>query len=181
MNCTKNYSRDEWAASLPPGLIIAELGVFTGDFSTLLLNSNPKELHLIDAFDGVSASGDKDGLNMKTVDLRKEYGRLTQLYREDSRVRVHKGYTVPTLSDFPDNYFDLIYIDADHRYAGFRADLETSYSKIKSGGQICGHDYHHEEYPGIVMALEEFCTKLDIELDFLTNDRLQTFGLRISK
>jgi hypothetical protein len=158
---------------------MAELGVFKGEFSELLLKSGPKELHLIDVFQGVSASGDKDGLNMQTANLYQECLRLVALYKDNPSVVIHRGFTSSILSSFPDNYFDFVYIDADHSYAGFKQDLIISYEKVKIGGQVCGHDYNHEQYPGIVLALEEFCTEKDIEIDFLTNDILQTFVIKV--
>jgi hypothetical protein len=177
MKNTANYSRIDWALSLPEGLVIAELGVFKGEFSKLLFETNPKELHLIDVFQGIWASGDKDGLNMQTADLYQEYLRLTQLYKDNPNVVFHRGYTLEMLSKFPDDYFDLIYIDAEHSYARFKQDLILSYKKVKIGGQVWGHDYNHEQYPGVVLALEEFCAEKDIEIEYLTNDILKSFGI----
>jgi hypothetical protein len=49
---------------LDKDLKVCEVGVFEGEFSEFILNEiNPSELHLIDLFDGLSHSGDKDGKN----------------------------------------------------------------------------------------------------------------------
>lgn len=40
-----------------------------------------------------------------------------------------------------DDYFDLFFIDADHRYEGIKKDIELWLPKIRKGGIICGHDY----------------------------------------
>lgn len=42
---------------------------------------------------------------------------------------------------FPDGYFDLVYIDADHQYEGVKADLVSWVPKVRDGGVIAGHDY----------------------------------------
>ena len=42
---------------------------------------------------------------------------------------------------FPDEYFDFIYIDADHSYEGVVRDLKAWWPKIKKGGLFCGDDY----------------------------------------
>jgi hypothetical protein len=49
--------------------------------------------------------------------------------------------SVPASTLFDNNYFDVIFLDADHRYEGFKNDVLSWYPKLKSGGTICGHDY----------------------------------------
>ena len=56
--------------SLPKDLIIAELGVFEGEFSKDIYSiCNPKELNLVDLFSGIFGSGDKDGKNHHYINL----------------------------------------------------------------------------------------------------------------
>lgn len=43
---------------------------------------------------------------------------------------------------FPNESFDLIYIDADHSYAACLADLVNAYPKLKKGGIFAVHDMH---------------------------------------
>jgi predicted O-methyltransferase YrrM len=42
---------------------------------------------------------------------------------------------------FPDEHFDLVYIDASHWYDDVVNDINTWLPKIKSGGYLAGHDY----------------------------------------
>jgi hypothetical protein len=42
---------------------------------------------------------------------------------------------------FPDEHFDLVYIDASHWYDDVINDINTWLPKIKSGGYLTGHDY----------------------------------------
>lgn len=44
-------------------------------------------------------------------------------------------------AQFPDLFFDFIYIDADHSYEGVKSDLELWYPKVRENGLIAGHDY----------------------------------------
>ena len=46
-----------------PGMIMAELGVYKGEFSRELLECDPLMLYLVDIWNGSMGSGDKDGLN----------------------------------------------------------------------------------------------------------------------
>jgi hypothetical protein len=41
---------------------------------------------------------------------------------------------------FPEKSLDMIFIDGDHIYKGFKTDLELWFPKLKVGGLICGHD-----------------------------------------
>lgn len=48
----------------------------------------------------------------------------------------------------------LIFIDADHEYEKVKIDIE--HAKKLNSFIICGHDYSHERFPGVVKAVNEF-------------------------
>src|SRR5690242_17633953 len=74
----------------------AEIGVWTGDFSQFLVEQlSLSELHLID------------------IVIRSEVRRLASPI-----IRVHEGDSSTILKAFSDHYFDWLYIDGDHSYAG---------------------------------------------------------------
>jgi hypothetical protein len=169
-------TRDDLIVTLPKDMIVCEIGVFKGEFSEkLLTKTNPKELHLIDLFEGVVPSGDKDGNNMVYANLNNEYQILTEKYNNNPTITIHKGSSHDILKKFKDNYFDMIYIDGDHSYEGVSKDLEVSYDKVKSGGYICGHDYTSEKFLGVVNAVNEFNHKYGNEIYSITNDGCPSF------
>lgn len=45
------------------------------------------------------------------------------------------------VNQFPNNYFDFIYIDANHSYEGCKNDLELWWPKLKSNGLMAGDDF----------------------------------------
>jgi cephalosporin hydroxylase len=47
--------------------------------------------------------------------------------------------------EFPDDYFDYVYIDASHEYELTKADIRLWYRKIKGDGFLAGHDYNADE------------------------------------
>lgn len=171
-------TRDEMLTQCAKGGTICEIGVFRGDFSRVLLNNTlPSELHLIDIFSGKLGSGDKDGNNMIYTDLNDEYERLKKLYSNDTRVKIHRGYSYEVLNSFGDEYFDMIYIDGDHSYDGVKKDLALAVLKVKNGGLIAGHDYNIAEFPGVVRAVGEFVQYHQLSIDYMTRDGLPSFGI----
>lgn len=54
--------------------------------------------------------------------------------------------------DFPDNFFDLIYIDGDHSYQSVKQDILLWIGKVKKKGIIAGHDYN---WSGVEKAVNE--------------------------
>jgi hypothetical protein len=174
MKIIKN--RNDLFDILGENLIIAEIGVFKGDFSKILLEKiKPKELHLIDVFSGKMCSGDKDGNNIVWTNLEDEYTKLQNEYEKIKTVFIHKGFSYDILKQFSDEYFDLIYIDGDHSYEGVKNDLELSYLKIKNNGYICGHDYSKKMFPSVVNAVDEFCRNKNLKIEFLTEDGCPTY------
>ncbi len=162
---------------LPENSIIAEIGVFNGTFSKFLLSRKPKTLHLVDLWhSGKIGSGDVDGNNLIIYESgEKVYNNLHASFMHYTNVKFHKTYSHLFLSELPDNYLDLIYIDADHSYEGVKRDLEASIHKVKKYGWICGHDYeinlkkasddYYTKYKfGVREAVDEFCLKYKLKL-----------------
>jgi hypothetical protein len=137
----------EWLLEMmPKHSVCAEIGVFWGEFSRLILKKvEPKLLHLIDPwqyqpdpsltkalYGGVSGSQKRmDEIHHSVV---RHLGR-----REN--VVIHRAPSLIAVNQFPDNYFDFIYVDGDHSYEGATADLEQYRSKVKPGGFLAGDDY----------------------------------------
>ena len=157
-------------------LKIMEIGVFKGEFAKFIFDElEPAELHLVDLFEGMMCSGDKDGNNIVWTELEIEYKLLQSYFDNNKNVYLHKGFSYEILSKFEDYYFDLIYIDGDHSYDGVKKDLNISYDKVKSGGFICGHDYTVVMFEGVVRAVNEFCVEKNLEINYITKDGCPSF------
>lgn len=72
---------------------------------------------------------------------------------------------------FSDEYFDFIYIDANHSYDAVRIDLEKWYPKIKRNGIFCGHDYEDNETArfGVKSAVDSFFGEKRIHITSFDN------------
>jgi hypothetical protein len=170
-------TRNDFIASLPTGMIMCEVGVFQGDFSKTLYHQSPLELHLIDIFSGYMCSGDKDGLNIKCTMMENEYDKLKKYFNKNN-VFLHKGDGNEIMNKFPDEYFDFIYIDADHSYDSVLSNLNTALPKLKPFGILSGHDYNAQQFPGLVDAVNKFCKHNGLQIIIIANDMLPTFAIK---
>lgn len=140
--------------------VVAEIGVALGDFSEVMLKSlEPSEFVAFDLFtmhewESVWGRPAKQIFNGKThLDFYKDRFR-------GSNVRTIIGKSDATLLQFPDQYFDVIYVDADHVYEGVKADAYLSDKKLKPDGTLIFNDYimydHAADIPyGVVQAVNE--------------------------
>lgn len=175
-NCQVLLNRESLLRALPQNCVVAELGVDLGNFSTRILDlTKPSKLHLIDNW------------NSKNYDLSK-YNIVLEKFKSliiDDKVCIHKKTSLEAVADFPDDYFDWIYIDTDHSYLNTKNELLAYSRKVKYNGLIAGHDYTKGNYieevrVGVVEAVHEFCVNYDWELIYLTLDQLenQSFAIR---
>jgi hypothetical protein len=163
-------TREEMLSLLPINLIGAELGVFEGEFSKIILNKiQPSVLFLVDIFKGEMCSGDKNGDNMKTILLESSYNKLLEYYKNTDNVKIIKDTTINFLNSLNDDYLDFVYIDADHTYDGVYADLMLSRLKVKNNGYILGHDYT-PRFQGCMDAVNCFVKQFNLNLLLTTED-----------
>jgi hypothetical protein len=148
---------------LPKNSIGAEIGVHRGDFADRILRIvDPKELHLIDPWrhpwrqsDTYKECAQYGG---KVLDGQTEMDSRFEADIHSGRVTVHRGYSSDVLAEFPDGYFDWVYIDGNHLYDFVKQDLELSFKKTKPGGYIAGDDYREDRWwrENVKKAVDEF-------------------------
>jgi hypothetical protein len=156
-NCKLLENRQKMLEYMPKNTICAELGILRCDFSEIILKkTQPAKLHLVD-------------IASKSIKIAEE--RFAQEI-SNGTVHLHQGDTVDTVMSMPDNYFDWVYVDANHSYKGVKRDLEAVRLKLKTNGLIALNDYIYfapsafVKY-GVVEAVNEFCIEYDFELLFL--------------
>ena len=138
--------REAMLQAVPEGGTIAEMGVFEGGFSKLIArHCKPTSLHLIDID---LAPLDEEG-------VRRAF---------DGELKTHEGDGPDVLGRFPEQSFDLIYVDADHSYSAVARDLPAAHRVLKRGGMMMCNDYANwcstsvAPY-GVARAVNEFVNR----------------------
>jgi len=151
----------------------AEIGVQRGDFSAVIRNTwKNGTIHLIDRW-----KYDEEYLDVANISYKEQldnYLYVVTRFSENYDVKIYRTDSVEATNHFTDEYFDWIYIDADHSYEGCKRDLKAWYPKLKKGGMFCGHDFLDGEIPaglfGVKTAVEEFLEGKNAEL-FVTQEQ----------
>lgn len=139
---------------------VAEIGVYKGRMTamwnvmlynwTLLHAPMRYEYDAIDHFEG-SAEHAKDvdyyGLTLQNLEPL-----MAVLPTTSNKLEVIKNESLRQCATYPDDFFDIVYIDASHEYESVLADIRAWYPKVKAGGYICGDDYT-PGWPGVVQAV----------------------------
>lgn len=138
---TKKSSIDNWV----------ELGSFIGESANMVLGF-PNIKHI-------------DCVDLSSYLLKKTRTRL-QKFIDEKRCSLHNKSSDVFLKEIPNNYMDVVYIDANHEYDFVKQDIELSFQKLKNNGFVSGHDYNLEQspFPGSIKAIEEFSKKQGLEI-----------------
>lgn len=180
-------SRDQiHQLSLPSNPIIAEIGVFKGDFTSYMIQTLcPSKIYAIDPWTpGDIVSGDQNGNNVVSYNAEYLYDFVKNRFKHDERVHLIRKFSTDVI-EIPEGSLDLLYIDGDHTFEGVSRDLILGLSWVKYGGWICGHDFdmnpekaqHHYDF-GVKKAVEEFCTLYGFRVWYLFHDGCMSFAIR---
>ena len=142
-----------------------------GDFSEFLLRTiEPEILVTIDRYDAHTATftwgkytSDRfEGMTHRQFIERRFSSRGKQ-------VRCEEGASWECLSRYPNQTFDLIYVDAGHDYDSVKKDAELSKEKIKPLGILVFNDYikysHWDDrYYGIIPVVNDLVVNQGFEI-----------------
>ena len=159
--------RKKFYESLPKGGIIAEIGVFNGDGARCILeHCQPKELWLIDVWSPVVDNSTKRCLDHYLAILT--WAKLNST--SNTKIKIIRDQSLAAANFFPDEYFDWVFVDGDHRYGPVRDDLHVWTLKTKKDGYICGDDFTltYPKWEGVHKAVIEYVLKyVENKPDFL--------------
>ena len=121
---------------------------------------NPKIAIAIDSFINDPSGKNCTGYSQETLDSLCDNFKKIIAARPFSKF--YREFTHNAVTHFPDEYFDLIYIDADHSYESVKQDIEDWFPKLKKGKFLIGDDYVNSKTRGtgvkfgVIEAVNEF-------------------------
>ncbi|MGA0394208.1 MAG: class I SAM-dependent methyltransferase [Rhodospirillales bacterium] len=179
--------RVDLLALLPQQGVVAEIGVWRGDFSREIFKKNkPSKFHLIDPWRFIDRDDYRDDpTNSQNKEHEENYQLVKRAFRrheKKGRAVLHRELSTEAAPQFPDNYFDWIYLDGMHTYEAVKEDLRAFAPKLKNDGLILGHDYTNQKKVqelqfGVVDAVNEFVAEEGYDFFALTTEDYPTYVL----
>lgn len=116
-----------------------QLGAYTGDASLWLLQNilTDESSHLTDV-DTWKGSDEDEHHKLDFRAVEDTYNYQTRGYKNLTKF---KGTTIEWLKAAPFDYYDFIYVDADHTAPAVLIDAELSWLSLKPGGLLAFDDY----------------------------------------
>jgi len=163
-----------------------EIGVAHGNFADIWIPTcNLEKVYLLDPWqeeiyneyidDKRGSQSEQERWYNLVIEKMNKFGDRVEIIRGDSREEFKR---------FSDNYFDFIYIDANHQYEAVKTDLANWYPKCKVGGVFAGHDYmdgyRWKAKFGVKRAVTEFCKEINATVS-TTGERRGTSWYLIKK
>jgi hypothetical protein len=169
------FDRMKLLEFLPQGNV-CEIGVLKGDFSMNILEiTKPKKLFLVDSWKHYSSGYvDSNNVSQKENDYRYEYTK--KRFESFENVKIIRAESIYASLNFDNNFFDWIYIDANHSYKSVLNDLNLFDLKVKSF--IVGHDWlvGKKDGFGVNEAVIDFILSKNYILSGITNEsRFRTY------
>jgi hypothetical protein len=165
---------------IPKHAVWAEVGVYRGDFSQIVLDTcSPSRYYLIDnwRFD-VSEHNPlqettENFSNFSGAIHWQHYGDDPNAHQEENfehvktrfaevpAVQVIRERSTTAIDSLPDVHLDVIYIDANHQYEHVLRDMMHARKKMKPGGIMLMDDFYegpggYEQNEGVMAAVNTF-------------------------
>ena len=138
---------------------ICEVGVCEGShFRSLITAESVTHAVAVDLWTETGIRAHNDCYTPQS-ELDRMHNTMLELAKVDARVQVIKNYSPLAAKEFPDGYFDFVYIDGDHTYPGVWIDLCEWFPKVRSGGVLAGHDFFEYTFGEVKFGIVEAVTK----------------------
>lgn len=164
-------SREELIKIFKPSGNGIEIGVEKGRYSSFILKNCPDlKLYLLDCWEQQDPKIYNDLNHDNTIHVEHLKNVITNIFPYYKRARIIKGYSDEFVNLFPNNFFDFIYIDANHSYESVKNDLIKWFPKLKSNRLFSGHDYlngkdgFYETIYGVKTAVDEFAIENNLKI-----------------
>lgn len=155
-----------------------EIGVRrAGNLSNLAKNPKFKQgiLYGLDCWTEDPERPEINDVGFSQRDLDMQYYECVAKFSSNPFVKIVRNFSYEGSLEYPDGFFDFIYIDAAHDYDSVVEDLKCWWPKLKDGGVFSGHDYFPDERIwrgkacGVYQAVNEFASLHNTEVHHVTN------------
>lgn len=114
-----------------------EIGTEYGIYAETLCKANPSlKLHCVDPY--LAYKDYRDHVSQPKLDSM--YEETKRKLRDYNTVMIRMT-SVKAAAEFPNDYFDFVYLDGNHSLPYVIADLTAWTPKVRRGGIIAGHDF----------------------------------------
>ena len=137
--------------------VIGELGSWKGRSSHALSSGTKGTLTCIDTWAGSSDLRDDTNWMAKQEDIFAIFKNNT---KDLKNIVTNRKTSIEASKEYPDEYFDLFFIDAGHDFESVVADIQAWKPKVKKGGILCGHDFV-KSWMGVIDAVNQELGKPD--------------------
>lgn len=96
------------------------------------------------------------------------FNRNIQKCTDSSKFVVKRGFSDVIVPTFPDQFFDLIFVDGNHETEYVYRDGLMSLEKVKIGGYIVFDDYFHT-WPQTVAGIKKFIEKAGSRIEIIAD------------
>lgn len=137
-------TRDDLARHLSSKMftgLAAEVGVFGGDYSSILKSHWRGILMLIDSWRHWHENYLNDVANSDHESHIKRMAEVAMKFVERSDVVMVRASSGVAANLLADESLDWVYIDANHSYQSVVQDIHAWLPKVRRGGILAGHDY----------------------------------------
>ena len=136
----------------------AEIGVWKGHSISFLAKKvldQEVSIYAVDLFEDTtdSAFSGQPHITNEIPFIREVYNANLQMAAVRDKIIDIKSTSWEAARCFNDEYFDFVFIDADHSYECVKKDIEAWIPKVRKGGVLAGDDFRHK---GVCRAVREF-------------------------
>lgn len=147
---------------------ICEIGVRYGDNFFQMISDDVDNAVGIDIWKVTNIVSQND-LHYTQEELDNQYAEvLNKSKLFGNKIKIIRKFSNEASLDFSDEYFDFIYIDADHTYEAVKKDLNCWWPKLKKGGLMGLHDYENIIHGGlefgVFKCVNEFLVEKNMQL-----------------
>ena len=133
-----------------------EIGCWTGHSTSYiaeeLRNRHGFEMVVIDTFRG--SVGTEIGEPENHVGIREKFSNNMTKLGLRHYIHIYQGRSCDMVHNFPNSFFNFIFIDGSHMYEDIKLDLDLYLPKMRYNGIIAGHDFESFTYKSSSLHLE---------------------------